>query len=171
METRNTSFQLPEVGTVIGGLYPDSLIDKFFVDKLSMAKDFPILNGLHPDGFSGDAPCDIHEFDLAKVAELCETVSDYFVVSEDYDRESSLDDIYSLLKTLHSAPESLCKDGFGVGYVFLVLWICMYSWERDLNADGGYIFDVDADAVWDPSQYMDNRHGFENLLRPVTWKI
>ena len=169
MVMKENIFHLPEVGTPIGGFYPDACIDEFFVHKLGLAKEAECLNGLHPSGFAGSDPCNIHEFDLMKVAELCETVSNYFVVSEEFDRESSLGDIYELLKTLHCAPESLCKGDFGEGYVFLVLWICMYSWQEDKEAAGGYIFDVDSDVVWDPSQYMDNRHSFENLLRPVTW--
>ena len=84
------------------------------------------------------------------------------------DCESDLESVLALVRELHSAPESVTKGRLMAGELIFALWLADVPF-TELKVDGcedTIVFGVDWDEISDPANYIDNDHGFENLLRP-----
>ena len=153
----------------IGGLYPDELIDDAYFRKLGSSDDAPELVGLTPSGFVEGEELDTSSFDMDKVREVRETALRYFPVIDGCDLESDLDSVLDLVNKLHSCPESHTNGELKPGELILAMWMAEIPFQRFPGAGGDIVFGVDWDTIRDPWQYVDENHGYENLLRPCPW--
>ena len=159
-------------GRFVGGLYPDARIDDRWFQKLGASEDAPELKGLKPEGFTEDGRFDTQDFDMEKLREVRETALRYFRRLECFDCEADLDHVLPLVRELHSCPESLVKGELQAGELILALWMADIPFMKMKGAGGGFVFAVDWDEISDPLNYMDEKHGYENLLRPTTgWML
>lgn len=155
-------------GREIGGLYPGVKLDDEYFRKLGAAEDAPELEGLQPEGFVEGSTFKVENFNLDKMAEIRETALNYFCVIDGYDCESDLESVLALVRTLHAAPESVTKGRLMAGELIFALWLADVPFTK-VKVDGceeTIVFGVDWDEISDPANYIDNDHGFENLLRP-----
>lgn len=155
-------------GREIGGLYPGVKLDDEYFRKLGAAESAPELQGLQPEGFVPGSRFEVTNFDLEKLAEIRETALNYFCVIDGCDCESDLESVLALVRELHSAPESVTKGRLMAGELIFALWLADVPF-TELKVDGcedTIVFGVDWDEISDPANYIDNDHGFENLLRP-----
>ncbi len=154
---------------MVGGLYPDVKWDDQLFQRFGQAdKSVPELAGLQPEGFVDGTEFDVMKFDFDKLAEIRETVLRYFTLIEGYDCEADLDNMTALVRELHSCPESYTKGQLRPGELILAMWMAEVPFKRFKYQDlpETVVFAVDWDEVSDPANYIDNFHGFENLLRP-----
>ena len=154
---------------MVGGLYPDVKWDDRLFQRIGHAdKSVPELAGLQPEGFVDGSEFDVMKFDFDKLAEIRETVLRYFTLISGYDCESDLESMTALVRELHSCPESYTKGQLQPGELILAMWLAEVPFKRFKYQDfpETVVFAVDWDDVSDPANYIDNFHGFENLLRP-----
>ena len=155
-------------GREIGGLYPGVRLDDEFYRMLGAAEDAPELQGLQPEGFVAGSRFEVASFDLEKMAEIRETALEYFCVIDGYDCESDLDNVLALVRELHSAPESVTRGKLQEGELIFAMWLSGVPFKKFHFQDlpETIVFGVNWDEISDPANYIDNDHGFENLLRP-----
>lgn len=154
----------------IGGLYPDALPDDHFFERLGGSGWAEELSGLQPSGFVQGSRFETSNFDLDRVREVYETIVRYFRVIDGFDCESDLDSVLPLVNKLHSSEESITKGRLLPGELILAMWMADVPFQHFAAAGGGIIFAVDWDEIRDPWLYVDERHGYENLLRPSSVK-
>lgn len=106
--------------------------------------------------------------DFEKLAEIRETVLRYFTLIDGYDCEADLENMTALVRELHACPESYTRGQLQPGELILAMWMAEVPFKRFKYQDlpETVVFAVDWDDVSDPANYIDNFHGFENLLRP-----
>ena len=150
----------------IGGLYPDVLLDDHLFQRLGACERADELQGLQPSGFVPGSRFDVSAFDLDRVKEVYETAVRYFPVIEGFDLESDLDHVLALVNKLHSSPESTTRGQLLPGELILALWMADIPFSRFDGAGGDIVFAMDWDTIRDPWLYVDENHGYENLLRP-----
>ena len=150
----------------IGGLYPDAFPDDHFFQRLGGCSSAPELRELQASGFVPGSRFDLSQFDFDHLREVYETAVRYFRVIDGFDCESDLDSVLSFVNKLHSSEESLTQGRLTPGELILALWMADIPFKRFPDAGGGIIFAVDWDEIRDPWLYVDERHGYENLLRP-----
>ena len=85
-----------------------------------------------------------------------------------FDCEADIDLVLPLVRELHSCPESYTKGELQAGELILALWLSGIPFKRFKYRDlqETIIFGMDWDAMSDPAAYIDNDHGYENLLCP-----
>lgn len=151
---------------IVGGLYPDVILDDNYYQKRGACENAPELAGLQPEGFVPGSRFDDACFNMDIVREVRETALRYFERLDCFDCECDLVRVVDLVNALHSCPESMTQGKARPGEVILALWMAGIPFHKMPQADGGLVFAVDWDTICDPLNYMDKRHGFENLLRP-----
>ena len=157
------------MGRYVGGIYPDVLIDDEFFRKLGACEDAPELEGLTASGFIEGARFEFTDFDFDKVREVRETALRYFQVIDGCDLESDLDSVLDLVNKLHSCPESHTKGELKPGELILAMWMADIPFQHFPEGGDSIVFAVDWDTIRDPWLYVDENHGYENLLRPSPW--
>ena len=156
----------------VGGLYPDTPKDDMWYQMVGHSGDVPELKGLKPEGFTDGDDFEIQDFDLQKLAEIRETALRYFVKIDGFDCEADIESVLSLVRELHACPESYTKGKLQAGELILALWLSGIPFKKFKFQDlpETIIFGMDWDSMSDPAAYIDNDHGFENLLRPsASW--
>ena len=150
------------------GLYPGVIHDDEYYRKLGATYKNEELAGLQPEGFMEGTEFELEKFDFAKSAEIRETALNYFRIIDGFDMESDLVSVTELLKALHSCPESCTQGRLLTGEAVFALWMADVPFQKVTLPDGEktVVFALDWDEISDPATYIDNDHGFENLLRP-----
>ena len=151
----------------IGGLYPNVKACFMWYDELLACQEDTGLYGLTPEGFNGsETPCDPFSFDLGKVLELSETILLYLVSCPLSEKQAEYEEVLPLLKALHSAPESNCKGEILPGELYLAMRLNHIEIRSSRVSPMNWRFGLDLDSAYDANTYIDDEHGFENLLRP-----
>ena len=155
---------------MIGGLYPNVDAVESFYDRLLDLQDDEELRGLELHGFNlKDEQFSPFSFDVHKVMEIAETIVQYFVATDKASKAGRYEDVHALLETLLSAPESRCQGKIYPGEMAFAFKLAM----RDIKFYGykpeNWTFMIDFPQAIDANNYIDNEHGFENLLRPSPW--
>lgn len=152
----------------IGGLYPEARLDDVFSERIGASDRAPELEGLQPEGFVPGSRFDVLKFDFEKLAEVRETALRYFRRIDGFDCEADIENVLPLVRELHSCPESVTKGELQAGELILAMWMADIPFQKFQYQDlpESIIFAVDWDEISDPANYLDNFHGYENLLRP-----
>ena len=153
---------------MIGGLYPNVDAVESHYDRLLDLQDDEDLRGMELHGYTGrDEQFNPFFFDVHKVMEIAETIVNYFVATDSISKAGHYEDVHALLETLLSAPESRCQGKIYPGELAFAFKLAM----RDIKFFGykpvNWTFMIDYPQALDANNYIDNEHGFENLLRPA----
>ena len=155
---------------MIGGLYPNvDAVDSFY-DRLMDLQDDEDLRGMGLHGYTGeDTQFNPFSFDVHKVMEIAETIVNYFTATDKISKAGRYEDVHALLEALLSAPESRCRGKIYPGEMAFAFKLAI----RDIMFFGfkpeNWAFMIDFKQALDANNYLDNEHGFENLLRPSPW--
>jgi hypothetical protein len=155
-------------GRVVSGLYPEARLDDLYFERIGSCDRAPELEGLQPSGFVPGSKFDVLNFDFDKLAEVRETALRYFRRIDGFDCEADIESVLPLVRELHSCPESVCQGELQAGELILALWMADIPFRRFKYQDlpETIIFAMDWDEISDPANYLDDFHGYENLLRP-----
>lgn len=169
MNTTSSFHGLRAKAPRVGGLFPNSEIDRSFVDRFYEMECMPEFDGLTPMGFTDSGePFNHDDFNRSKLYEIAQLASNYFVYDPRPSADANLRSILSLVSTLLSSPESHCRGFILPGELIAGLYIGGIESYMDTEAEGGVMFCLDAGKAFDANSYIDNDHGFENILRPRT---
>lgn len=170
METNYKNIYFEGCDAKVGGLYPDVPVDGDYLSDLLSLEGDKDLAGLTPSGFSKEAsPFDPFSFELPKVLEIAETVVNYFVITKDRVNYATYHALHSLLQTLLSCPESNCEGTILPGELLLAMRLALVDCKLHSKDPEEWYFGLDMSQAYDANNYIDNEHGFENLLRPAPW--
>lgn len=165
IDNENYKYGAPKL---VGGLFPDAVLDEEFFDGLELAKTAPELSGLYSRGFSHANGLDLDSFNMAKVAEIYELSLNYYVKTLDVDPTASVRNIQTLTQLLLAVPESNNSTGVSEGDLILALWLAGFEFDRSDDYKGGAAFYMNYESGMDAESYHWSPEGFNHIMNLIS---
>ena len=149
---------------LVGGIFPQAVIDKEFFDGLGRAKNAPELSGLRSWGLTSLPGLDLEDFDIPKVAEIYELGLLYYCKTLQVDPMASLDNIQVLTQLLLAQSNANNYTGVRLGDLVLGLWLAGFEFDRNETYKGGLAFYMNYESGLDAESYRWSKEGFDKIM-------